>query len=79
MQQPNQDPWPASSFFIRLWQEGTGAGGQWRGEVRHVQTGETAYFVRPRDLLAFLHAHGGLPPVHSRKKREPRVSTAKGG
>lgn len=39
------DPLPSHLFVVRLWTEGAGddkAG--WRGQVRHVLSGETRYF-----------------------------------
>lgn len=72
MQQPSRDQSPASSFFIRLWHEGHGTTRQWRGEVRHIQSGDTAYFARASHLLTFLQTHGGIALLDPRKKREVR-------
>ncbi len=56
------DPAPAAStFVVRLWPEPsvTEEGGfEWRGEIRHVTTGETRYFRRLSGLLAVLTEFG---------------------
>ena len=61
-------PNAAASFFVRVWQEPGDKNGQWRGEVRHVQSGENAYFCDAGDLLAFLAAHGGKELIRRAKK-----------
>lgn len=58
----------ATSFFIRLWLEPGGTTGQWRGQVRHVQSSEVAYFTNTHDLLAFLAAHGARALIHKGKE-----------
>ena len=57
-----------STFIVRF--HGTGAE-PFRGEARHVSTGETQCFSNPEQLLAFMEemnavsmSSGGLPPVH---------------
>ncbi len=59
---------PTTSFFVRLWLEENSEASQWRGLVRHVQSGETAYFVDVQDLLSFVATHGGQ--VFIQKRRE---------
>jgi hypothetical protein len=47
----------AQLFAIRLWPEDLGAGrAEWRGEVRHLPSGETRYFREWSVLVAFLQA-----------------------
>ena len=59
---------PTTSFFVRLWLEENSEARHWRGLVRHVQSGETAYFVDVRDLLSFVATHDGQ--VFIQKRRE---------
>jgi hypothetical protein len=49
-------------FTVRLWTEELGAGRtEWRGQVRHVLSGETHYFRDWLALIAWLVAM--LPPM----------------
>lgn len=57
-----------ASFFVRLWLESGAESEQWRGQVRHVQSGEVAYFVNVQELLRFMAAHGGQAFIPSRKE-----------
>ncbi|UCC77204.1 MAG: hypothetical protein JSW37_02240 [Anaerolineales bacterium] len=42
-------------FTVRLWQEGLGGGrSEWRGQVRHVSSGETSYFRDWPTLVSLL-------------------------
>ncbi len=42
-------------FSIRLWPEALGDGqAEWRGQVRHLPSGETRYFREWPALIAFL-------------------------
>jgi hypothetical protein len=44
-------------FTIRLWPEDLGAGqAEWRGQVRHLPSGETRYFREWPALAAFMQA-----------------------
>ncbi|MDQ7029936.1 MAG: hypothetical protein Q9O62_09270 [Ardenticatenia bacterium] len=45
----------SDSFVLRIWWEEEG----WRGWVQHATSGESRYFVRLADLLAFLEAYTG--------------------
>ncbi|HEU0016094.1 MAG TPA: hypothetical protein VFQ45_20620 [Longimicrobium sp.] len=38
------EPMPAHSFILRVWLEPAGGTGEWRGELKHVPSGETSYF-----------------------------------
>ncbi len=66
---------PTASFFVRLWLE-RGEKSQWRGQVRHVQSGETAYFVDVQNLLAFVANHGGQAFIESTQERKEVKSDA---
>lgn len=68
MQTHRRNRTPNASFFVRLWLEVNGETGQWRGQVRHIQSGEVAYFVDAQDLLAFLAAHDGMALIQKRKE-----------
>jgi hypothetical protein len=42
-------------FTVRVWQEGLGGGrAEWRGQVRHVASGETSYFRDWPTLVSLL-------------------------
>ena len=45
----------SNSFVLRIWWEEEG----WRGWVQHAASGETRYFERLADLLAFVEAQTG--------------------
>ncbi len=45
----------AASFVARIWLESRpNAQPRWRGHIRHVQSGEQAYFQRLQDMQRFL-------------------------
>ena len=46
-------------FIVRFWREDSqGApGGQWRGSVEHIPTGERAHFVSLEVLDEFINTH----------------------
>jgi hypothetical protein len=42
-------------FTVRVWEEDTGEGrSEWRGQVRHVLSGETCYFRDWQSLVTFI-------------------------
>lgn len=47
-------PAPTTLFTIRLWQEVTEHGMEWRGELRHLASGERRYFRDWVTLAALL-------------------------
>ena len=49
----------SNSFVLRIWWEGGTRPHEWRGWVQHAVTGETHYFCRLAELLAFVEAHTG--------------------
>lgn len=54
----------SASFIMLVWLEpqDSEVEPEWRWRVRHVQTGEQAYFRRATDVLAFITRLTGLPP-----------------
>lgn len=48
---------PTEVEHLRVWPEPGSASG-WRGYVRHVQSGDSAYFADARKLLYFMATHG---------------------
>lgn len=49
-----------ASFVVRIWWEPTAEGPPlWRGQVVHALTGETRYFARVEDLVAFMEQWAG--------------------
>ena len=52
----------SNSFVLRIWWE-EDAQPIWRGWAQHATTGETRYFRRLSDLLAFVEAYTG-PLTH---------------
>jgi hypothetical protein len=52
---PKPPPTRSHLFTLRLWPEDVGDGRiEWRGQVKHVLTGETDYFRGWPALIAFL-------------------------
>ena len=49
----------SNSFVLRVWREESTRPDEWRGWVQHATTGETCYFHRLAELLAFVEAHTG--------------------
>jgi hypothetical protein len=66
MTEPPPAP-PASTFVVRLWREWSVAGPRWRGQVDHVQSGETARFLDLEELLDIIRSFG----VIARQARQP--------
>lgn len=44
---------PLSTFVVRFWREWSVAGGQWRGRIVHLQSGECATFLDLQAMLDF--------------------------
>jgi hypothetical protein len=44
---------PLSTFVVRFWREWSVAGGQWRGRIVHLQSGERATFLDLQGVLDF--------------------------
>ncbi len=57
---------PASTFVVRFWQEWTGAGSRWRGWIEHVQSGRSAVFLDPDDMLEFVRSYGVMAEEENR-------------
>ena len=49
----------SNSFVLRVWREEDARPHEWRGWVQHAITGETCYFHRLADLVAFVETHTG--------------------
>jgi hypothetical protein len=49
---------PASTFIVRFWCEGGAGGSQWRCQIRHVQSGESAYCLDLESVLGFIQYLG---------------------
>jgi hypothetical protein len=49
---------PVSTFVVRFWREWSVAGPRWRGQVDHVQSGQTNRFVALDELLAIIRSYG---------------------
>ena len=56
LSQEQQNP-SSQLFTLRLWPEALGGGvNEWRGQVRHVTSGETRYFRDWEVLVDFMQA-----------------------
>lgn len=46
-------------FVVRIWREDSqvGPGGQWRGSVEHVPSGQRIHFVSPDALTEFVRSY----------------------
>ncbi len=51
-------PPPTSTFVIRFWREWSAAGPRWRGQIKHVESGETATFLDWNQMLDFFRRIG---------------------
>lgn len=51
-------PTPGYTLVLRLWQEWSGEGPQWRGRVHEVQSGRTAAFADHQGLIDYLESLG---------------------
>ena len=51
-------PPPISTFVIRFWREWSAAGPRWRGQIKHVESGETTTFLDWKQMLDFFHRIG---------------------
>ncbi len=64
----------AHSFVMRMWLEPSVGRPEWRGWIRHVQTGEKLYFRDPKMilpfLLRFLEAVSDQAAAHPERLRE---------
>ena len=47
----------SNSFVLRIWWDEGNAQPIWRGWVQHARSGETRYFERLADLLAFVETY----------------------
>lgn len=51
---PDPSP-PLNTFIVRFWHRPGAGGGQWRGQVQHIQSGAWTAFQDEKVLLAFLN------------------------
>jgi len=49
---------PASTFIVRFWRDGSTEESRWRGQIQHVQSGESAAFLSPEGMLDFVQGVG---------------------
>lgn len=57
---------PASTFVVRFWREWSAAGSRWRGQVEHVQSGQSATSPDLEGIVSFFQRHGVMdegPPA----------------
>jgi len=55
---------PQHLFIVRMWHEPSrGHGGQWRGSVDHVPSGQRLYFAAIGDLSDFITLRLDSPPL----------------
>jgi hypothetical protein len=66
----SQKPHRSHLFTLRLWPEAMADGQvEWRGQVRHLPSGETRYFREWPVLVAFVQ--NALPPLAGDQGRVP--------
>jgi len=46
------------TFVVRFWRETSAAEVRWRGQIEHVQSGQSTAFLDMRAMLGFLHRFG---------------------
>jgi hypothetical protein len=49
---------PASTFIVRFWWDRSGDVSRWRGQIQHVQSGESAAFLDIEGMLGFVRDIG---------------------
>lgn len=54
MDQARDSAPPLNTFIIRFWREPTQGQIRWRGQVLHIQSGETAAFADVEALVSFM-------------------------
>lgn len=54
MDQARNSAPPLNTFIIRFWREPTQGQIRWRGQVLHIQSGETAAFADVEALVSFM-------------------------
>lgn len=52
---------PLSTFVVRFWQESGAGAPRWRGQVRHIQSGEQASFTDEATLTDFIRRWITMP------------------
>jgi len=56
---PESSPVPsANTFVVRFWREWTAAGPRWRGQIEHIQSGESVSFLHLDAMLALIRRFG---------------------
>jgi len=63
---------PVSTFIIRFWCDWSGGESRWRGQIRHVQSGESASCLDLESVLGFIQ-HLGVMAEESGERREEDV------
>lgn len=57
MAQPSV-PSSMATFVVRFWRETSAGELRWRGQIEHVQSGQSAAFLDLEAMLRFLHHFG---------------------
>jgi hypothetical protein len=61
MTESTPDPPVASTFVVRFRREWSAAGTRWRGQIEHVQSGQSAMFLDLGQMLDFVHRFVAMP------------------
>jgi hypothetical protein len=59
-----------ASFVVRFWRETSAGKLRWRGQIEHVQSGESAAFLELEAMLSFLRRFGVGADDHGQPTRE---------
>jgi hypothetical protein len=51
---------PLSTFVLRFWRDWTASGGQWRGRIDHLQSGQAVAFLSWQQIVGFVELCGIL-------------------
>ena len=49
---------PMATFVVRFWREPSAGQARWRGQIEHVQSGQSAAFLDLEAMLRFLRRFG---------------------
>jgi hypothetical protein len=58
------------TFVVRFWHEWSAAGPRWRGQIEHVQSGESATFLDLEQMLDFVRRSGVMADGEIRTTRK---------
>jgi hypothetical protein len=59
---------PASTFIVRFWRDRSGDESRWRGQIQHVQSGESASCLDLETIVDFIQRLGVMTNALSERR-----------